>query len=137
MIERGQAAQFDASINEAIEIGVSEQVSVHTIGVERKVVVSEILLCICQSSAALCGALGAAIDRLGEAVRAGVQRSDSSRPPNFYFDQDKKLRQIQSDAPITDLDANFLEGWMWGKHASLAGALENAIFEALDDTTPA
>ena len=29
--------------------------------------------------------------------------------PNFYFDQDKKLRQIQSDAPIADIDANFLE----------------------------
>ena len=29
--------------------------------------------------------------------------------PNFYFDQNKKLRQIQSDAPITDLDANFLK----------------------------
>jgi hypothetical protein len=57
--------------------------------------------------------------------------------PNFYVgDQDKKLRQIPSDAPITDLDANFLESWVWGKHASLAYALENAIFEALDDTTP-
>ena len=57
--------------------------------------------------------------------------------PNFYFDQNKKLWQIQSDAPITDLDANFLESWTWAKHPSLAGALENAIFEALDDTTPA
>ena len=57
--------------------------------------------------------------------------------PNFYFDQDKKLRQIQSDAPIADIDANFLESWMWAKHPSLAAALENSIFEALDDTTPA
>ena len=57
--------------------------------------------------------------------------------PNFYFDQDKKLRQIQSDAPIADIDANFLESWMWAKHPLLAGALETAVFEALDDTTPA
>jgi len=57
--------------------------------------------------------------------------------PNFYFDQDKKLRQIQSDAPIADIDANFLESWMWAKHPLLAGALETAVFEGLDDTTPA
>src|SRR3954447_26189900 len=57
--------------------------------------------------------------------------------PNFYFDQDKKLRQIQSGAPIADIDANFLESWMWAKHPSLAGALETAVFEGLDDTTPA
>jgi len=57
-------------------------------------------------------------------------------PPNFYVgDQDKKLWQIQSDAPITDMDANFLESWMWAKHPSLAAALENSIFEALEDTT--
>jgi hypothetical protein len=43
----------------------------------------------------------------------------------------------QSDAPITDMDANFLESWMWAKHPSLAAALENSIFEALDDTTAA
>ena len=56
--------------------------------------------------------------------------------PNFYVgDQDKKLWQIQSDAPITDIDANFLESWMWAKHPSLAAALENSIFEALEDTT--
>jgi hypothetical protein len=56
--------------------------------------------------------------------------------PNFYVgDQDKKLWQIQSDAPITDMDANFLESWMWAKHPSLAAALENSIFEALEDTT--
>ena len=57
--------------------------------------------------------------------------------PNFYVgDQDKKkLWQIQSDAPLTDIDSNFLESWMWAKHPSLAAALENAIFEALDDTT--
>jgi hypothetical protein len=56
--------------------------------------------------------------------------------PNFYIgDQDKKLWQIQSDAPIADIDANFLESWMWAKHSSLAAALETAIFEALDDTT--
>ena len=57
--------------------------------------------------------------------------------PNFYFDQDKKLRQIQSDAPIVNIDANFLESWMWAKHPLLAGALETAVFEGLDDTTPA
>jgi hypothetical protein len=57
--------------------------------------------------------------------------------PNFYFDQDKKLRQIQSDAPIADIDANFLESWMWAKHPSLSAALENSVFEAFDDTTPA
>ena len=34
--------------------------------------------------------------------------------PNFYVgDQDKKLWQIQSEAVITDIDANFLESWMW------------------------
>ena len=56
--------------------------------------------------------------------------------PNFYVgDQDKKLWQIQSDAPITDMDANFLESWMWAKYPSLAAALENSIFEALEDTT--
>jgi hypothetical protein len=58
--------------------------------------------------------------------------------PNFYIgDQDKKLWQIQSDAPTSDIDANFLESWMWAKHPSLAAALENSIFEALDDTTAA
>ena len=58
--------------------------------------------------------------------------------PNFYVgDQNKKLWQMQSDAPITDMDANFLESWMWAKHPSLAAALENAIFEALNDTTMA
>ena len=37
--------------------------------------------------------------------------------PNFYVgDQGKKLWQIQSDAPIADVDANFLESWMWAKH---------------------
>ena len=56
--------------------------------------------------------------------------------PNFYVgDQDKKLWQMQSDAPITDMDANFLESWMWAKHPSLAAALEHSIFEALEDTT--
>jgi hypothetical protein len=56
--------------------------------------------------------------------------------PNFYVgDQDKKLWQMQSDAPITDMDANFLESWTWAKHPSLAAALENSIFEALEDTT--
>ena len=54
--------------------------------------------------------------------------------PNFYVG-DKKLWQIQSDAPITDMDVNFLERWMWAKHPSLAAALENSIFEALEDTT--
>ena len=52
--------------------------------------------------------------------------------PNFYVG---KLWQIQSDAPITDMDANFLESWMWAKHPSLAAALENSILEALEDTT--
>jgi hypothetical protein len=56
--------------------------------------------------------------------------------PNFYVG-DKKLWQVQSDAPITDIDANFLQSWMWAKHPSLAAALENAIFEALNDTTMA
>ena len=58
--------------------------------------------------------------------------------PNFYVgDQDRKQWQIQSDAPITDIDANFLESWMWVKRPSLAAALENSIFEAFDDTTMA
>jgi hypothetical protein len=56
--------------------------------------------------------------------------------PNFYVG-DNKLWQVQSDAPVTDIDANFLQSWMWAKHPSLAAALENAIFEALDDTTAA
>jgi hypothetical protein len=43
--------------------------------------------------------------------------------------------QIQSDAPIADIDANFLESWMWAKHPSLVAALENSIFEAFEDTT--
>ena len=43
--------------------------------------------------------------------------------------------QIQSDAPIADIDANFLESWRWAKHPSLAAALENSIFEAFEDTT--
>ena len=43
--------------------------------------------------------------------------------------------KIQSDAPITDMAANFLESWMWAKHPSLAAALENSIFEALEDMT--
>ena len=48
--------------------------------------------------------------------------------PNFYVgDQDKKLWQIQSDAPITDMDANFLESWMWAKHPSLAAALSAPV----------
>jgi hypothetical protein len=47
------------------------------------------------------------------------------------------LWQIQSDAPITDMDANFLESWLWAKHPSLVAALENAIFEMFDDTTMA
>ena len=47
--------------------------------------------------------------------------------PNFYVG-DKKLWQIQSDAPITDMDANFLESWMWAKHPSLAAALEKLNF---------
>jgi hypothetical protein len=56
--------------------------------------------------------------------------------PNFYVgDQDKKLWQIQSDAPLTDIDINFLESWMWAKHPSLAAALEIGIFEMFDDTT--
>ena len=56
--------------------------------------------------------------------------------PNFYIgDQDKKLFHIQSDAPLTDIDTNFLESWLWAKHPSLAAALENSIFAALDDTT--
>ena len=56
--------------------------------------------------------------------------------PNFYIgDQDKKLWQIQSDAPTSDIDSNFLESWMWAKHPSLAAALENSIFEAFEDTT--
>ena len=55
--------------------------------------------------------------------------------PNFYVGDQKKLWQIQSDAPITDMDANFLESWMWAKHPSLAAALENSIFEAFEDTT--
>ena len=54
--------------------------------------------------------------------------------PNFYVG-DKKLWQVQSDAPITDIDANFLQSWMWAKHPSLSAALENAIFEAFEDTT--
>jgi hypothetical protein len=45
--------------------------------------------------------------------------------------QDKKLWQIQSDAPLTDI-----ERWMWAKHPSLAAALEIAIFE-FDDATMA
>ena len=53
-------------------------------------------------------------------------------PPNFYVgDQDKKLWQNPEDAPITDIDANFLESWLWAKHPSLA--LENSIFEGLHD----
>ena len=48
-------------------------------------------------------------------------------------DQDKNLWQIQSDAPIIDIDANFLESWLWAKHP----ALENSIFEAFDNTTMA
>ena len=56
--------------------------------------------------------------------------------PNFYVG-DKKLWQVQSDAPITDIDANFLQSWMWAKHPTLAAAFENAIFEALNDTTMA
>ncbi len=52
-------------------------------------------------------------------------------------DPDKKLWQIQSDAPLTDIDTNFLESWMWAKHPSLAAALENAIFEMFDDATMA
>jgi hypothetical protein len=56
--------------------------------------------------------------------------------PNFYIgDQNKKLWQIQSDAPIADIDANFLESWMWAKHPSLSAALENSIFEAFEHTT--
>ena len=55
--------------------------------------------------------------------------------PNFYVgDQDKKLWQIQSEHQ-SHMDANFLESWMWAKHPSLAAALENSIFEALEDTT--
>jgi hypothetical protein len=56
--------------------------------------------------------------------------------PNFYVgDQDKKPWQIQSDAQITDIDANYLESWMWAKHPSWRPALENSIFEAFEDTT--
>ena len=56
--------------------------------------------------------------------------------PNYYVgDQDKRLTAIQSDSPIADIDADFLESWMWAKHPSLAAALENSIFEAFDDTT--
>ena len=50
-------------------------------------------------------------------------------------DQDKRFTAIQSDSPIADIDADFLESWMWAKHPSLAAALENSIFEAFDDTT--
>ena len=64
-------------------------------------------------------------------VAAGVYRH-----PNYYVgDQDKRLTAIQSDSPIADIDADFLESWMWAKHPSLAAALENSIFEAFDDTT--
>src|SRR3954447_4388204 len=56
--------------------------------------------------------------------------------PNYYVgDQDKRLTAIQSDSPIADIDADFLESWMWAKHPSLAAALENSIFEVFDDTT--
>ena len=55
--------------------------------------------------------------------------------PNFYVgDQDKKLWQMQSDVPITDIDANFLESW-GGEAPVIGAALENSIFEALEDTT--
>ncbi len=36
--------------------------------------------------------------------------------PNFYVGDQGKKWQIQSDAPIADIDANFLESWMWAKH---------------------
>src|SRR4051812_12966765 len=56
--------------------------------------------------------------------------------PNYYVgDQDKRLTAIQSDSPIADIDADFLESWMWVKHPSLAAALENSVFEVFDDTT--
>jgi hypothetical protein len=56
--------------------------------------------------------------------------------PNYYVgDQDKRLTAIQSDSPIADIDADFLESWMWAKHPSLAAALENSVFEVFDDTT--
>jgi hypothetical protein len=58
--------------------------------------------------------------------------------PNFCVgEQDKKLHAIGAGGPITSFGANFLVGWMWSKHPALAGALENAIFDALDDTTAA
>jgi len=49
--------------------------------------------------------------------------------PNFYLgDQDKKPWQIQSDAQITDIDANYLESWMWAKHRSLAARARKLNF---------
>ena len=76
-------------------------------------------------------------DRRGVAAKA-ILAAGAYLHPNFYIgDQDKKLFQIQSDAPLTDLDANFLESWMWAKHPSLAAALENSIFDAFDDTATA
>ena len=52
--------------------------------------------------------------------------------PNFYVgDQDKKLWQIQSDAPITDIDANYLESWIWAKHPSLAARARKLNFRGV------
>jgi hypothetical protein len=47
----------------------------------------------------------------GAIVAAGVYLH-----PNYYVgDQDKRLTAIQSDSPIADIDADFLESWMWAK----------------------
>jgi hypothetical protein len=56
-----------------------------------------------------------------QSVRFGPATKPQFQPTSFG-DQNKK--QMQSDAPITDMDANFLESWMWAKHPSLAAALE-------------
>jgi hypothetical protein len=74
-------------------------------------------------------------DRRQVATRAIVAAGVYLHPNYYVGDQDKRLTAIQSDSPIADIDADFLESWMWAKHPSLAAALENSIFEAFDDTT--
>ena len=71
-------------------------------------------------------------------VHSAIMAAGAYLHPNFCVgDQDKKLHAIGAGGPITSFDANFLVSWMWSKHPALAAALENAIFDALDNTTAA
>jgi hypothetical protein len=74
-------------------------------------------------------------DRRQVATRA-IVAADVYLHPNYYVgDQDKRRTAIQSDSPIADMDADFLESWMWAKPRLWPLLSKTQLFEVFDDTT--